>query len=142
MNESVHVFVGRFEGEEEACAYTQAQFEPEPDESAGDDDYAEWEDREPTWLMKDDLGIDYLDSDFIETITEAERYDYLGKLLVNGEDLKRILAADPAANTLVLIFHEALGGFAAEMKSTAKLTYCGEYAADLSGAQSRPEPVM
>jgi hypothetical protein len=35
------------------------------------------------------------------------------------------------ANILVLIFSPALGGFAAEMKSTSRLTYCGEFACQL-----------
>ena len=108
MTESVHVFLGRFEGEEDAFAYTQAQWEDEPEEDASDEEYEAWEESNPRWRMKDDLGIDYLDSDSIETSLDPERYDYMGKLLVNPEDLKRILAADPAANTLVLIFHGAL----------------------------------
>jgi hypothetical protein len=35
--------------------------------------------------------------------------------------------AGPEANTLVLIFTEGLGGFEANLRSTPRLTHCGEY---------------
>jgi hypothetical protein len=124
MNSSVHVFAGRFKDEEEASTYTEARWHPERDESVSDEEYAAWEARNPHWRLRSDLD-GYLDSDFIETITGPERYSYLEKLLVTRGDLARIMAVDPEANTRVLIFQEALGGFEVEMKSTERLSYCG-----------------
>lgn len=130
MNETVHIFLGRFSTEEEACAYTQEQWEEELDESASDEEHEEWEERNPQWLMRDEL-TEYLDSDFIETLSGDDRYEYLQGLLVNPGDVDRVRAVDPSANTLVLIFSEALGGFETTMKATTRLAYCGEYACKL-----------
>jgi hypothetical protein len=82
--------------------------------------------------MCSDLGGPYLDSDFIETIDGDGRYRYLGGLLSDQSAVDRIRALGGRdANTLVLIFSAALGGFPAEMKSTSRLTYCGEFACQL-----------
>jgi hypothetical protein len=131
MNDTVHVFTGEFETHESACAYTQEQWEDEPEADATDEEYAAWEERNPTWLMKDDLGV-YLDSDFIETIFGDGRYEYLGEMLAEPDTLQTIRSiAREQCNTLVLIFSTALGGFDAEMKSTSKLQYCGQFACRL-----------
>jgi hypothetical protein len=132
MNESVHVFSGRFASNEEALAYTEARWEDEPDESVSDEEYEAWEARHPVWPMRTDLDA-YLDSDFIETVTGSDRDGYLGKILVNPDDLQLITSASPDADTLILIFKEALGGFEATMKSTPRMTYCGEFHCDLTG---------
>jgi hypothetical protein len=132
MNVNVHIFVGSFGSREQACAYTEGQWETEPDDSVSDEEYQAWEDRNPIWQMREDLGV-HLDSDFIETIYGPDRYDYLRTLLVDSADLDRVIdAADTSADTIVLIFIEALGGFEATMKSTPVLTYCGECSCDLS----------
>lgn len=126
--DAVHVFVGQFPTRAAACGYTEAQWEPEPDESASDEDYEAWEERNPHWALRTDLGV-YLDSDFIETIDGDERYSYIERMLDDESAISQIRRKAPeGANICVLIFREALGGFAAELKSTDKLTYCGEYA--------------
>jgi hypothetical protein len=128
MSDTVHVFVGSFSSRDAACLYSEAQWEPEPDETVSDEEYEAWEERNPSWALRNDLDV-YLDSDFIETIYGTERYSYLATLLVDQkaiEDNKKMAAEN--ANTLVLISKNALGGFPATMKSTERLTYCGEYA--------------
>jgi hypothetical protein len=131
MNDTVHVFAGHFDNRESACAYTEAQWESEPGAEATDEEYAAWEERNPVWLMKDELNA-YLDSDFIETIFGEGRYEYLGQRLTQPDALANIRKlAGEESNTLVLIFFEALGGFSAEMKSTSKLQYCGQFACRL-----------
>jgi hypothetical protein len=132
----VHVFTGEFAHREAACEYSEAQWEPEPDESISDEEYRRWEDRNPTWQMKSDLGGLYLDSDFIETVMsdEVDWYKYLGGYLTEPDAAARVLGGiDPRANTLVSIFEEALGGHPlnSPMKSTAKLAYCGYFACKL-----------
>jgi hypothetical protein len=132
MNDRVHVFVGWFETRDAACTYTEAQWEPEPPETVSDEEDRAWEDRNPHWQMRSDLGGPYLDSDFIETIDGADRYEYLSKLLTDPGAVDSIRAsAGRDANMLVLIFAEALGGFQAEIKSTSRLTYCGEFSCKL-----------
>ena len=131
MNGTVHVFTGEFETHESACAYTQEQWEDEPESDATDEEYAAWEERNPMWLMKDELGV-YLNSDFIETIFGDGRYEYLKGVLTECDAVETICSiAHGPCNTLVLIFSTALGGFDAEMKSTSKLQYCGQFACRL-----------
>src|SRR6187200_3270783 len=107
MNESVHVFVGRFANTEAARAYTEQQWEPEPDDSASDEEYEAWEDRNPSWKLREDIAPIYLSPDFIETVTSHDRYEYLAKLLTDSAAAARIHAADGNANTLVLVFSGA-----------------------------------
>jgi hypothetical protein len=131
MVKTVHVFTGRFTNRDAARRYTEAQWEPEPGESASDEEYVAWENRNPVWPMKIDLGV-YLDGDFIETIDGDRRYDYLKEMLLDGQAINRIKAtAGSGSNILVLIFDEALGGFKSEVKSTPSLTYCGQFDCEL-----------
>jgi hypothetical protein len=123
----VHAFLGTFESLTHALLYTEAQWEPEPPAEASDDTYRAWEDRNPTWAMRSDLGITYLDGDFIETVG-TERVAYLSEHLAHATDLDLIQACTPPdANVLVLIFEEALGGFECKLSSTIRLSYCGRY---------------
>jgi hypothetical protein len=132
MTQAVHVLAGRFESREEAVAYTEPQWEPEPGDDVSDEQYAEWENRNPTWALCTDLGIAYLDSDFIETIDGPSSYSYLEGMLVDGAQIQSIRERAPAdANILVLIFHPALGGFPARVASTPRLVYCGEWLCSL-----------
>lgn len=125
----VHVFTGKFDGEQEATAYTRPQWEPEPGEDVSDEEYEEWEDRNPSWALEDDLGV-YLDEDFVETICSATRYEYLQGMLVKPEDITEIKGkADTDDNTLVLVFQKAIHDWRSEstLKSTKSLRYCGNY---------------
>ena len=123
---TVHVFLGNFNSIEEALNYTEAQWEPEPDDSASDQEYSDWEERNPVWPMKKDLTV-YLDSDFIETIDNEDRYEYLEKMLVDKKDINKIKNTNLDSKILVLIFKEALGGFSVKLRSTQFLHYCGEF---------------
>lgn len=128
MEDHVHVFVGEFVTRDDACQYTEAQWEPEPDEDVSDEEYEAWEERNPQWQMRTDLGEPYLDSDFIETIDGVDRFNYLAGLITETGAVEAIRAkALPSDNILVLIFTKALGGFAAEMQSTPRLKYCGKF---------------
>ena len=122
----VHVFVGRFPSRDEACLYSEAQWEPPLEESATEDEYAAWEERNPRWLLRDDLGVN-LDPDFIETIDGNERYDYLRSYFDRPEEIELIRNADSNANILVLLFPESLPSEVTELKSTTRLTYCGGF---------------
>jgi phytoene dehydrogenase-like protein len=136
MNDLVHVFVGSFESRDVACEYTEPQYEAEPDGNATDQEYKAWEDRNPSWEMNSDLGV-YLDPDFIETLHADDGFDFLASTLTEESALDRIRAiSGDNYNFLVLIFSAALGGFAAEMKSTPHLKYCGEFACDLRRGDS------
>jgi hypothetical protein len=78
--------------------------------------------------MRSDLGITYLNADFIETVEGAECTAYLSEHLAHSTDLDLIRARTPPnANVLVLIFDEALGGFECTVSSTVRLSYCGQY---------------
>jgi len=129
---TVHVFAGKFSDRKDACAYALDQWEPEPLLMATDEEHRAWEERNATWQMRTDLGGVYLDHDFIEVIDDVEshtnRYDYLRSMLNQPDDIDLIRQrAGSQANILVLVFSEALGGFEAEMRSTPRVTYCGEF---------------
>jgi hypothetical protein len=128
----VHVFAGQFDDIEAAVVYTEEQWEPEPDQAASGEEYSAWEARNPSWKMVEDLvgPGHYFDHDFIETLMDPDRYEYLGKLINDEDSLAQIrVTAGVSANTLVLIFPGAFGGMDAKMKSTPQVTYCGEYPA-------------
>ncbi|MCB9599918.1 MAG: hypothetical protein H6721_24105 [Sandaracinus sp.] len=131
---TVHVFSGSFASREDATDYSEAQWAPEPGEDASEEEYAAWEDSNPAWAMRDDLGLDYLDHDFIETIRSDEEdkqhiWNYLGGLLRDPATLERIRAQAGSANTLVLIFAQALDGAEPDLGSTPKLAFCGTHTA-------------
>src|SRR5262249_10106661 len=83
--------------------------------------------RYPYWPMRDDLGVDFLDHDYIEGIAEMHRYDSLKTMLSNTEQRECIRQlADPEADILVLIFTWALGGPDFATRSLARLIYYGD----------------
>ena len=85
----VHVFLGEFKTRKDATSYTESYWEPEPDESVSDRDYEIWENSNPKWKMKSDLNC-YLDGDFIETITEDNKFEYLCGMIQNPESIKHL----------------------------------------------------
>lgn len=123
---TLHVFAGSFPSRGDACLHSEPHWEPEPDDSVSDEEYAAWEHRNPTWELRDDLGIG-LDSDFIETIDGDNRYDYLAGYLVDNADLGVVRTAAGESNILVLIFSDALHNRRAKLESTSKLIYCGAF---------------
>ena len=128
---TVHVFTGQFSSRKEACLYSEETWEPEPDESVSDKEYEDWENRNPTWPLREELGC-YLTANFIETIAGHERFSYLEAMLVDKQDIEEInLKSSEHSNILILIFKDALGGFKSSMKSTPSLTYCGEFKVNL-----------
>jgi len=126
---TLHVFSGTFGSREAACKYTQEQWEePAPDDSWSDDDCEAWENRNPTWAMHQDLKVNYLTADFIETIFSEEKMEYLQSQLAKLTDFEELKSKiDPTNDTFVLIMSEALGGFGGTFASTPKLNYHGEY---------------
>lgn len=121
----LHVFVGTFDSREDACRHTERQWEPEPDNGVSDEEYEAWEDRNPTWEMRDELAVD-LESEFIETIDGYRRYHYLGEYL-QTQDMETVRKQAANANTLVLIFPDALQDRNVKLRSTSKLIYCGAF---------------
>ncbi|MCA9177163.1 MAG: hypothetical protein KDB14_21890 [Planctomycetales bacterium] len=121
----LHVFAGSFPSRDAACLHTERQWEPEPDESASDEEYAAWEDRNPTWAFRDELGT-RLESEFIETIDGHRRYQYLGGYL-NTEDVDSVRELAGDANILVLVFPDAIEDPKVKLKSTSELLYCGSF---------------
>ena len=122
----LYVFAGKFNSLEEACLYSEPQWEPEPDDSVSDGEYSIWEDRNPTHELKENIDT-YLDNDFIETV-ECD-FEYLLSYRIKTEDIGEIRIKAKEANFFVLVYEDALGGFPldSEPKSNSVLTYCGSY---------------
>ena len=135
MAQTLHVFSGNFSSGEEARAYSEEQWEqPAPDDSWSDEAYAAWEDRNPTWTLDDDLDVEYMDSDFIETIRGGDRLEYLETQLADSNDGSKLRGLIPVEdNTLVLIMSAAFDGKKVSLSSTPKLRYHGQYLWNASG---------
>ena len=122
----VYVFSGKFENIEAACLYSQPQWEPEPDESVSDEEYAAWEDRNPSHELLKNIDS-YLDEDFIETVDLD--FQYLSNIGVSASDIAHIKENIGGANVLVLVYEQALGGLPLkeEPVSNSSLNYCGQF---------------
>lgn len=123
---SVYVFSGRFKSIDEACLYSQAQWEPEPNELVSDEEYSEWEERNPTHELRKNIP-GYLDEDFIETV--AMSFNYLSDIGMNESDIAKVLNKANGSNILVLVYEKALGGFNLKYEpvSNSNFFYCGHY---------------
>ena len=112
-----------------ATRYSEEQWEtPKPDDSWSEAEALAWEDRNPTWMLMDDLRVDHMDSDFIETIFGPDKIDYLETQLKLPVDRERMRSEIPAdADTLVLIMSVAFDGKKVRLTSTPSLHYHGEY---------------
>jgi len=130
MPKTLHVFSGAFGSRENACRYSEEQWEkPAPNDSWSEEAYSAWEDRNPTWLLDQDLTVDYLTPDFVETIFGPDKIEYLERQLANEADRRKLRAQiSEQDDTLVLIFSPAFDGKEARLSSTPKLKYHGEYA--------------
>ncbi|MPW31482.1 hypothetical protein F9L16_21135 [Agarivorans sp. B2Z047] len=122
----IYVFSGTFSCIEEACLYSQPQWEPEPDESVSDDEYEKWEDSNPSHQLEKNIDS-YLDEDFIETVDL--NYEYLKSFKLSESDMDKVKEKSAGDNIFVLVFEDALGGFRLENepKSTSQLNFCGAY---------------
>ena len=130
---NVHIFIGKFDNRKDATEYTQEQWEDEPESTATDEEYEKWEERNPIWLMRNDLKIE-LESDFIETITDEIKFKYF-EGLVKDEILTNkystLLKSEKTA--LILIFDLAFSenSKTIEMKSTQKMNYIGVFPTEI-----------
>lgn len=66
-----HLFAATFNSEAQAREYAFEQWEPEPAASASDAEHSAWEERNPVWRLKEELGF-YMDADFVELVDDAE----------------------------------------------------------------------
>ncbi|SCB62060.1 hypothetical protein GA0061105_1315 [Rhizobium aethiopicum] len=129
-NPYIHVFTAHFATNDEASTFGHPHWEPEPGQDASDEEYSAWEDRNPIWPLKSELGCS-IDSDFIEIVWKSDQepdWDYLLSRL----DLKQvevIRRQTETANTLVLIDQTAIGDERLEFQSTARLNYHGRHEA-------------
>src|SRR5690348_1527189 len=91
MAQTLHVFSGTFGSRERACQYSEQQWEkPAPDDSWSEQDYAAWEARNPTWLLRQHLAVALLDPDFIETIFGSHKIEYLRSQLATEPDKHKL----------------------------------------------------
>jgi hypothetical protein len=129
MAQTLHVFSGTFGSEDKARQYSEQQWEgPAPDDSWSEEEYAAWEARNPTWLLRQDLALGPLDPDFVETIFGAGKVHYLeAQLATEADSLKLRTEIPERADTLVLISSLAFDGRPVRPSSTPQLKYHGEF---------------
>jgi WD40 repeat protein len=131
---TIHVFGIKPGSKGEEVGYAYPQWEPEPGDEATDEEYEAWEDRNPIWGLRDDLGC-YLDCDFVEhqsseglaSFGYADVWAYLATQIKRADDVEKIKEKLKDCRELVLIFDSALGGFEATMRDTDGAWYAGEY---------------
>lgn len=81
--------------------------------------------------MESDLNC-YLDSDFIETITDRDKTSYLKSMLNDpGEIESFVNELEEENSVLVLIFESAINSDSFEFNDTPKLKYKGEFESTL-----------
>lgn len=130
---SFHLFSGTFRNETEAQEFTFEQWEPEPSPEASENDYEAWEVSNPTWLLKQELGV-YMDSDFVELTTDPA---YISTLIKNTDE-KAILNKLSCANYshYIIVGADSIYGdlratsneeHLREPESTASLMYLGKF---------------
>jgi len=99
----LHIFCGFFENSTEADEYISEQWEPEP-QGVTDEEYAIWEDNNPTWQLEKDLGF-FMDSDFVEPAydpsyivnliqSESEKEKFLNSIPTKGKPVFIIISKD------------------------------------------------
>ncbi len=127
---TVYIFSGSFKNIHEASLYSVPQWQPEPDESVSDEEYLEWEERNPTHKLQDHIDSS-LDEDFIETVKVD--YSYLDCLSISNECQAKIKRVTKNDTFWVLVFENALSDFKLKQKPTSNsvLHYCGEYTCGL-----------
>lgn len=96
-----HLFSAHFASDAEAEKCVFEQWEPEPPETASNEDYLAWENRNPSWLLADELGF-YMDSDFVE-LSKSANIKYLKSLIKCHMAKKAALLTIPNNHTHLVI---------------------------------------
>ncbi len=128
---SLHVFGVIPDSPGEAFGYAYPQWEESLPDDASVDEHNAWDDRNPIWGLRDDLGC-YLDCDFIECFDDfgsTERLKYVATQLADPTDVEKIESRIGKCKTIILLHENALGGFksAKKMRSTDSVVYCGKF---------------
>ncbi len=120
----VHLFAAHFGSREAAIAFCERDWGDAPDDDAAEEIWEAWEAEFPKWPLKDELGI-YLDEDFIELHFGSEAQTRLKETPeLDSPTVQSIIAK---YDTLVVVGHEALGGFEVELKSIGRFEYLGVF---------------
>ena len=125
-DEFLRIYSAVFPSLDAALGYSEAQWEPEPNAAASDDEYAAWEARNPTWAFKIEIGL-YLDSDFVETYYGSDCWNKLEALIGQAQVAEARSLADRQANTLIVVFERAIYGIKSEPLADCAVRYLGKY---------------
>ncbi|WP_175652794.1 hypothetical protein [Pseudomonas sp. Marseille-P9899] len=131
-----HLFGANFFSDEEAKLFTFEQWEPEPPATATDTEFSDWEDRNPTWRLADELEF-HMDSDFVElpsgldsVVSQMNSPAERAEVIAKGSQFTHfiMIGTNPDA-----IWHDRRShSFQVEPvtrlpESTSTLTYLGKY---------------
>lgn len=131
-----HLFGANFASDEEAKLYAFEQWEPEPPAAASAAEYSEWEDRNPTWRMADELEFN-IDSDFVELPGGLDRV--VSQISSPAERAAVIAKGAPFSHFIMIgtnrdaMWHDrrSLSSLVEPVKrlpeSTVTITYLGKY---------------
>lgn len=144
MPHTVHVFGIKPGTRGEEAGYAYPFWEPEPSDGVSDEVYEAWEDRNPIWGLRDDLGL-YLDSDFVETHLDSDEFDfwdYLGVYVTDPADIETIRERLSGSYQFVLVFSLALEGAEADFSETEGAWYAGEFPCKFNDYDDGPTPQL
>ncbi len=121
----VYLFGSHFGSRDKANAFCDRDWGNAPDDEDSEEVWKAWEENFPKWPLKDELGIVYLDEDYVEIHFGPEvptRFDE--SIEIDGPLAQSIAAR---YDTPVVLGHESLGGFEVELKSSPRFEYLGAF---------------
>lgn len=131
-----HLFAGRFADNTEAERFAFEQWEAEPAPDSGAADNQAWEDRNPSWRLKQELGF-YMDSDFVELVSSQECPQYLESLIHSDAEQQQLRCrVQTGYSHFILVASESIygdqrsdssGPNQRKPSSTPSLDYLGEF---------------
>ena len=131
-----HLFGANFASDEEAKLYAFEQWEPKPPATSSAAEYSDWEDRNPTWRMADELEFN-IDSDFVELPGGLERV--VSQISSPAERAEAIAKCAPFTHFIMIgtnrdaMWHDRRSRSSQVEpvtrlpESTGTITYLGEY---------------
>ena len=129
----LHIFCGFFDNDAEADEYIYEQWVPEP-QGVTDDEYANWENNNPTWQLEKDLEF-FMDSDFVE---HAYDPSYIENLIQSESEKEEFLNSIPTEckPVFIVVIKDGIWGDRRNPKENTnirspenneKLKYLGRY---------------
>jgi hypothetical protein len=129
----LHIFCGFFDNGTAADEYISQQWIPEP-QGVTDEEYANWENNNPTWQLEKDLEF-FMDPDFVEPAYDTS---YIQTMIQSESEKEKFLNSIPSEGrpVFIIVSKDGIWGDRRNPKdrtnirspeNTEKLKYLGRY---------------